>query len=68
MFKVGDQVKATGNYKDEQLGHYAPTCVQTVTEVMKSGSASGQWIKTDHEDDWVDSAWFVLSGTDKVDS
>ena len=72
MFKVGDRVIAKGNYHDEQLGQYAPTCEQTVTEVRKSTSKSGQWIRTDYkdpylEDGWIDSAWFELSGTDKVD-
>jgi len=62
VFKVGDVVKAERNYRDEQLGHYAPTCEQTITEVKKVDSVgtSGQWVKTNMEDDWIDSAWFLI--------
>ena len=61
MFNVGDKVVASGNYKDEQLGEFATSDVQTVVEVKEVGypGTSGQWIKTDKEKDWVDSAWFV---------
>jgi hypothetical protein len=59
MFQVGDKVKAIGNYHDEQLGQFAPASVQVITEVRNDApSKSGQWVKTDFENDWIDSAWF----------
>lgn len=54
-FKVGDRVRATGNYEDEQLGLYAPYGVQVVTEIQ-----DGEWagIKTDKCFDWTSIDWF----------
>lgn len=63
-FKVGDKVRAIGNYEDEQQGHYADTTsIRTVTEVKDTSaleSTTGQWIKTDTNEEWVDSAWFGM--------
>ena len=60
--KVGDKVKATGNYHDEQLGEYAYTGIQTVSKVLEievtRTAQSGQWVKTDKEKGWIDCAWF----------
>lgn len=60
MFKVGDKVKAKGNYRDEQLGEFAPSVVQQIVEVraVTLAGTSGQWVKTDIENDWIDAAWF----------
>lgn len=61
MLQVGDKVRAKDNYRDEQLGEYAPYEVQTVTEtkdVSGTYGTSGLWIKTNLESDWIDAAWF----------
>ena len=60
-FKVGDEVVAVGNYRDEQLGQFAYTGKQQVLHVRDLGGelgTSGQWIKTNMESGWIDSAWF----------
>lgn len=60
--KVGEVVELVGNPLDEQLGEFIPMGFKTITEVLDvpgiSGT-SGQWVKIEEYNDWIDSKWFT---------
>jgi len=58
-FEVGDLVRPTGNYLDEQIGEYAPMGPQIITKVKTSPWQAGQVLQTDKHHKWVHSNWFV---------
>lgn len=66
-FGIGDKVVLNGCPYDEQIASEAmkyaerKDVVQIITGVKDTSDmegTSGQWVKTDLESDWIDSAWF----------
>lgn len=66
IFTIGDKVKLSGCPFDEQIiaealmYTFLKDRVFVVTEVQRvfEEGSSGQWIKTDHTPDFIDSYWF----------
>lgn len=65
QFKIGDKVILKGCPYDEQIPEELDKFVkiasktQIVTDI-KEVSTTSQWIKTDLEAEWSDSAWYML--------
>jgi len=63
--KVGEVVELVGNPLDEQLGEFIPMGFKTITEVLDVPGipgilgTSGQWVKIEEYNDWLDSTWFT---------
>ena len=65
MFVIGEKVILTDCPYDvqisEELEKYMmlKNKIQIIKEIKKTGEGtSGQWIKTDFEPEWIDSAWY----------
>ena len=61
MFKIGEQVNLIRNPLDEQLGEFIPLGIKTIIDVRDVTGlkgTSGQWVKIQEYNDWIDSGWF----------
>lgn len=62
MLRVGDTVRTRDNYACDGMENQVYMGIATVTAVKvpeNTHGTTGQWIKTTHETEWVDKAWFV---------
>jgi hypothetical protein len=61
MYNKGQKVRLKGNPLDEQLGEFIPFGIKVITDVKDVSNVkgtSGQWVKIEDYNDWIDSAWF----------
>ena len=61
MYIKGQKVRLTKNPLDEQLGEYMQLktyTIESVKDVRHMEGTSGQWVKTDKYNDWIDSSFF----------
>ena len=64
-YKIGDKVRILFDAFDEQLPDFKEQCdkvagVNIITEIKDVSNlkgTTGQWVKTDKHNDWIDSAW-----------
>jgi hypothetical protein len=61
MFKIGQKVRLIDNPLDEQFGEFIPLGIKTIIDtkdVTHIPGTSGQWVKIEEYDDWIDAPWF----------
>jgi hypothetical protein len=61
MFEIGDKVMLNENPLDEQLGEFIPLGIKTIIDVKDVShieGTSGQWVKIEGHNDWIDSTYF----------
>ncbi len=60
-FKIGETATLKKNPLDEQLGEYIPLgekIIIDIKDVSHIKGTSGQWVKIEEHNDWIDSTYF----------